>query len=134
MADREQVFVENTGLDDLINFVKKVAAPPSFLVTGKLESTLQEAFVQTQDQVHVISGRLKASGHTDTDFDGYTWTGEIKYGGRTGTPAYYAIYEMNRGGTRPDGTPHDWFTGLEVYDKKFEDAIDDHFKNAGKTS
>lgn len=128
MGDRTKVLIEAKGLDSLIKEIREMGSPPSFHVTGALESVLDAAFAKTQSQVHVISGRLKASGHTESDFNGKVWSGAIHYGGISGTPAYYAIYEMYRGGFHPDGTPHDWFAGLEVFDKAIEEAIDKHFE------
>jgi hypothetical protein len=117
-----------TGLDEMIDAMDALTKPPTPLTIAKLDAVLEEGYAMTQDQVHVISEELKLSGDTDSKFTGYSWQGAINYGGISDTPAYYAIYELNRGGARPDGTPHDFFTGLEVLDEKFEDAIDSYFE------
>jgi hypothetical protein len=122
------VKVYETGMDGLLKYVRKVAAPPTFHVTSGLEAALDACFAHTQAQVHIISGRLKASGFPESDLDGHIWEGSVNYGGVSGTPAYYGIYECYRGGTRPDGTPHDFFSGLEQFDSAFEAAIDAHFE------
>ena len=130
-TQRVGIHFETAGIDRMIAELEKVAQPPSFVVTGLLNSTLESIFELTQKRVHVISGRLKRSGRTATNFNGKTWEGQIFYGGPEGTPAYYAIYEMSRGGARPDGTPHDFFRGLENFDERFQAAIDEHFRGLG---
>lgn len=103
-----------------------------FEVTAGMEGALNAAFAKTQANVHVITGKLKASGMTNTDFDGRSWSGTISYGGPKGSPAYYGIYEQRRHGNRPDWAahpPHDMFAGLGAeFDPLFENAIDEHFK------
>lgn len=123
--------LEEKGLEAMIDAMRTLQKPPSFKVTAILEGNLASAFAKTQAQTHVISGRLKASGRTESDLRGHVWEGSILYGGPKGSPAYYAIYELNRGGTRPDGTPHDFFSGLEAFDKGFEKAIDEFFAGLG---
>lgn len=117
-----------TGLDEMIDAMDQLTKPPTPLTIAKLDGVLEEGYAMTQGQVHVISEELKLSGDTDSSLTGMHWSGSINYGGPTGTPAYYAIYELNKPGTRPDGTPHDFFSGLEVLDEKFEDAIDSYFQ------
>ncbi|WP_067429144.1 hypothetical protein [Nocardioides jensenii] len=61
-----------------------------------MDAVLEAAFIDTQAEVHVISGMLKESGdwssHTDENGD---YVGEISYGGAL---APYAIYELQRKG------------------------------------
>jgi hypothetical protein len=116
------------GLDEMIDALRQVQQP-SFVTTAKLEAVLKNAFAFTQANVHVDTEKLKLSGETETDFDGFVWEGTINYGSPIHDihHAYYAIYEMSREGTK-HGTPHDFFSGLEVFDAEFEDAIDSHFK------
>lgn len=128
MSSREARFQITGGdLNSMVDALKKVGTP-SFKVTASLEGELKVGFALTQAAVHVISGRLKASGHTETHFDGTNWTGSIIYGGPDGTPAYYGIYEMNRGGTRPDGTPHDFFAVLEPTLDRYREHLDNHMR------
>ena len=126
MAGRITYIVK--GLDEMIDAMDALTKPPSPATIAKLDAVLDAGFEYTQEQVHVISERLKISGGTDTKFDGRTWEGSINYGGVPGTPAYYAIYELNRSGDREDGTPHDFFSGLAMFDEQFEDAIDSFFQ------
>lgn len=119
--------------DPIKNWVKSIkgTAGPPHKVVGELEALLQSAFAETQASTHVITGSLKASGKTETDFDGEEWSGAIEYGGilwKTAAPGPpndpvdYAIFEMARGGE------HDFFGPLVAYDSKVEDAIMKHFK------
>jgi hypothetical protein len=82
-------------------------AAPIHRPVGEIETLFRVAFEATQAATHVITGSLKASGHTDTDVTEDSWTGRIIYGGPLfGAPApgppndpvEYAIYEMARGG------------------------------------
>lgn len=126
-----RITVFEKGLDDMIDAMDRVSHP-SFTATIGLERVLGEAYAHTQTQTHILTGRLKASGRTESDFDGRVWTGEIKYGGADyvvpgiwpdgGTTAYYGIYEKARGGQ------HDFMTGLEIYADKFGDAMTEWFK------
>lgn len=63
-----------------------------------LEAALITVFNATQAAVHVISGKLKASGRFSSSSNGEVWTGEIKYGGKE-YGVGYAWYEQRRGGT-----------------------------------
>lgn len=102
---------------------------PSFKLVHELELVLAAAFADTQARAHVITGSLKASGKTSSDFDGEDWKGEISYGGASAgpnNPVDYAIYEMARGGD------HDFFAGLPGYESKFESAIEKYLVPGGE--
>jgi hypothetical protein len=110
--------------------IRDTAGPPHRVVKD-LELMLASAFEVTQAATHVITGSLKASGKTESDFDGDEWTGAITYGGALWStpapgpakdPVVYAIYEMARGGD------HDFFGPLVAYEGKVEDIINKHFK------
>lgn len=133
-AREARVTVEVSGLDDLIRSFRALGKV-GFGAVGALERILAEQFAITQGQVHVISGDLKRSGHTASDFDGKSWTGSIIYGGRKGTPAYYAIYEMRRHGVKGPqtpgtghGTPHDFYSAVRGLDHLYEEAIARHIE------
>lgn len=134
MSRRVSVYItENpagVSVRDIINDMEDGAKPPSFKITSRLETTLGKAFAHTQAQTHIITGSLKASGHTASDFDGNMWTGTISYGGPLfGTPVPgppndpvdYAIYERARGGT------HDFFAGLDAYEQEVEEVVNEFF-------
>lgn len=106
------------------------AGPPHKPV-GKLEGVLAAAFAETQAATHILTGSLKASGKTDSDFDGDVWEGSITYGGvlwrapfpgPANDPVDYAIYEMARGGD------HDFFAPLAAFDGAVELILQEWFK------
>lgn len=114
------------GIDAMIDHVKRVGSPPKFPTIGALEQVTMQGLLATQAAVHIITGSLKASGRTETDFDGWTWEGAIVYGGPSGgapnDPVDYAIYELARGGT------HDWFSVLGGFEQQYLDAVEQHFE------
>lgn len=92
-------------------------AGPLHAPVGEMEVLFHAAFEETQAATHIITGSLKASGHTDTDVSENAWTGQIIYGGPLfGVPAPgppndpvdYAIYELARGGA------HDFLAPAEA--------------------
>ncbi len=100
---------------------------PNVKVTEKLEMALAEVFTISQAEVHVITGSLRGSGKTMSDFDGSEWSGQASYGGPSAgfpnNPVEYAFYEWRRGGT------HDFFGHASQVESKFGDAIvDGHLK------
>lgn len=109
------------GLREMTDSFRDVARP-GFETTTKLESALDATFADTQERVHRITNTLALSGEPDTHFDGDTWSGEITYGSKPDHDAYYAIYELARGGS------HNFFAGTTDYESRFEEAIDDHFR------
>lgn len=123
--------VTETGdtIDEWIADLSELEGPPH-KATIKFEALLHAAFVDTQARTHIITGSLKASGKTSSDFDGDVWEGTIEYGGALwGVPAPgppndpvdYAIYEMARGGE------HDFFGGLPGFEDQMGEIIDSLF-------
>jgi len=131
-VSRRVVFSSGTSLDEVIKELDRLGGPPGFKVVHELETVLKLAFLETQALTHVITGSLKASGRTSSDFSNEkVWEGEISYGGSLhraalpgppNNPVDYAIYEMARGDT------HDFFATLPAFDPMFEHAIDMHFE------
>lgn len=110
--------------------ISDLAGPPHKPV-GELEAMLATAFAITQAKTHVLTGSLKASGKTNSEFEDDVWTGEISYGGvlwktpspgPPNNPVDYAIYEMARGGD------HDFFAPLVAFDGVVEQILLDYFK------
>jgi hypothetical protein len=132
MADYEtirEVRVTDT-IDSWIARLEEAAKPESYKSTAALEALLAAAFADTQMRTHIISGSLKASGKTETDFDGDVWSGKIEYGGilwktqapgPPNDPVDYAIYEMARGGS------HDFFGGLIAFEERIPGILDVDF-------
>lgn len=118
-------------LDEIIKELQRLGGPPGFKVVTGLEAALAAAFEDTQARTHIITGSLKASGVTESDFSNeHVWEGSITYGGALhgapkpgppNDPVTYAIFEMARGGD------HDFFGHLPDFDHMFEEAIDKHF-------
>ena len=57
----------------------------------ELEGVLAATFAITEARVHVISGKLLASGHPTSEAAGDVWTGTLNY------DRYPGIYELARG-------------------------------------
>lgn len=112
------------GLQRMIRDIEQIGDRPRYRVIYGLESTLRAAFQDTQQRVHIITGSLRLSGRSESDFDGVNWMGEIVYGGPSAgpnDPVTYAIYEMARGGD------HDFMRGMPNFFEGFETAMMRHF-------
>lgn len=76
------------------------------------DDVTEEYFAASQDVVHVISGRLKASGDLDNWIESDRWRSEIEYS------APYAAFEFIRGGD------HDAMTrAYELVRDKWQDSV-----------
>lgn len=107
------------GIDEMIGYIAAVTHV-GYRTVGRLEATLHRAFEDTQERVHVVTGSLRGSGKTSSEFDGAGWAGVIEYGGSSSgfvnDPVEYAQYEMARGGD------HDFFAGLPLYEEQLLEA------------
>lgn len=94
---------------------------PSYRGVAHLENVLDRLFEETQRDVHVITGSLRASGKTSSNVREHVWTGEIIYGGSAPgfprSPVEYAVYERARGGS------HDFLSRISVLDDAFREAV-----------
>lgn len=119
--DTNVKFSSGRSLTDAIEHLEAIGkGSGTHKVTVGLEAALEAAFMETQSVVHVITGSLKLSGRTSSDFDGSNWTGTITYGGPSAgpnNPVDYAIYEMQRGGA------HDFMAGIPMFESNFDEAI-----------
>lgn len=124
------------GLKDFDKYLDKLGSGGShYEAVGALEKVLRAAYLETQALTHILTGSLKASGRTQSNYTkrgGGEWTGEIIYGGQLhrppapgppNDPVDYAIYEMARGGA------HDFFGTLPKYDPAFVKALDELFED-----
>lgn len=103
---------------------------------AKLESVLTTTFSVTEARVHVLTGKLRGSGHPSSEYVGGVWTGTLSYDRDPG------IFELARGPrkTRHHGGltdshfffdpvearwPGDWTTGdsFQMYTKTIEDFL-----------
>lgn len=89
--------------------------------TFALERILLENFAQTQADVHVITGYLKASGHPSSSYDGDVWEGTIHYVRKPG------IFELARRDTptlnHPEGGHGFFRSSYEETPARYEDAV-----------
>lgn len=128
MADDYQVVeVKGSVQHDFVDSLQKWSKGPDFKTIGKLEAVLDSAFAATQAYVHIITGSLKLSGKVESDYDGATgiWTGEISYGGPSGSvndPVLYAVYEQHRSGVKA-GTGHDFMTPVPAHYPLIDKAV-----------
>jgi hypothetical protein len=109
-------------------------------IVVQLDKLLESAYTASQMKVHIISGRLKASGHTTSTLVESVWTGEIVYdvkilpwtdkNGTTHTDKWtgmsYAWFEQRRGGSHDflsqadsimfgiDAMIHEWLAGTDL--------------------
>jgi hypothetical protein len=97
----------NVWLDGAGDELDRLARGPDARTIAAMEAALLTGFTITEHRVHVITGALLASGHPQTHFDKYTWTGEMDYAHDPG------IFELARGDAptrhHPDPGRHYFF-------------------------
>jgi hypothetical protein len=85
-------FYVAVDMEDVIKELDRLArGPGADGTTFRFESIWLEGFAATQARVHVLTGRLKSTGHPVTSSDGDSWTGEVDY------TRYPGIFELARG-------------------------------------
>lgn len=96
----------------------------------ELEVILATAFARSQQEVHVITGSLHASGTIESDLKDDIWKGEIEYGGPSlghkHDPVEYAEYEQRRGGS------HDFMASTYPLDSAYGRVVEAHVKGKKK--
>jgi hypothetical protein len=89
----------------------------------RLDSIVVGMFIQTQMDVHVQTGSLRASAKVNSHYEGMRWEGSIKYGGLAPggihNPVTYAEIEYLR------GDEHNFMRSLRYPSTRhrYEDAI-----------
>jgi len=88
--------ITSKGLDGAINHYESDSKTPIKYIEA-LDLELAKTLLKAKGLTHVITGRLKASGRSSSDWDGVTnvWTGTIAFGGRE-FGVDYAIFEQDR--------------------------------------
>jgi hypothetical protein len=86
MAEYFVVYLDGAGEE-----LDRLAKGPDAKTLAAMEAALLLGYSMTEAKVHVITGALKASGHPQSSFDRFTWTGEIDFARIPG------IYELARG-------------------------------------
>lgn len=118
------IYIEVEGIDNMIDAIERIETP-SWRLTSRLQSAHRLTFLDVQGKTHVITGSLKLSETTSTDYDGRTWEGHITAGGPSpgpNNPVNYAIYEMARGGE------HNFFRDIPLFYRLYEEAIMQHYR------
>lgn len=87
---------KSTGLDEMINFFEEKSKTPVKYIEA-LDAELAKTLVTATGVTHVITGRLKASGRSNSNWSSMTneWTGQITFGGQE-FGVDYAIFEQDR--------------------------------------
>lgn len=102
------MIVFSVDASDALKEVRRLRYPGGRL-RRELNDTLQELFFITQMDVHVDTGKLIESGHTESSKTVISWKGEITYDAYQPTsPKYnsYAWFEQRRPG-------HDYMAEVE---------------------
>lgn len=87
---------KSKGLDDMIIFFEEKKKTPIKYIEA-LDLELAKTLLKAKGMTHVITGRLKASGRANSDWNSITstWTGTITFGGEE-FGVRYAIFEQDR--------------------------------------
>lgn len=89
--------------------------------TFRLEQVMLWNFEAIQEDVHVITGQLKAGGRPESTFDGEEWTGTISF------PRHPGIFELARGNAptqnHPEGGHYFFRSSYEVTPERYEGVV-----------
>lgn len=103
--------------------LSQLAAGPD---TAGFEAAMLQGFMATSEHVHVITGGLKASGHTSSEYQADVWTGTIAFARHPG------IFELARKNTptanHPEGG-HDFFNEPDSGGHQFVDLVKQHIED-----
>lgn len=97
MSNRARIVRDNT-LDEWAEMLDRFDEPTQQDV-AQWRRVTERFFGRSQMHVHIISGRLKASGRTETHEEGKRIVGTVTYGGTPGVN--YAKYEFAKHGHDP---------------------------------
>jgi hypothetical protein len=116
MAVYVTVFLDGAG-DEL----DRLARGPGAETIAEMETALLEGYTLTEGRVHVITGRLLASGHPDSSFSGDAWEGVINFA------HYPGIFELARANAatrnHPEGGHYFFDPGGPIFEKKVRQAM-----------
>jgi hypothetical protein len=90
VADGEYFAVYLDGAGEELD---RLAKGPDGRIIAAMEAALMLGYSITEGRVHVITGGLKESGHPQSDFQQWVWSGEIDF------VRYPGIFELARGDT-----------------------------------
>ena len=108
--------------DELEAELDRLGNEPTLVTRANLDAVLAVGTALAKASTHVLSGALKASIGSDSDYvvATKTWKGDIYWGGPLpgpSEPVDYAYYERRRGGD------HDFVDVLKVLDRRWIAAI-----------
>jgi hypothetical protein len=86
MGEYFAVYLDGAGEE-----LDRLARGPDARTITAMEMALMTGFTLAEARVHVITGALKASGHPQSSFDKFTWSGEMDFDRDPG------IFELARG-------------------------------------
>lgn len=102
----------------------RLALGPVGETVARFDAALVSGYLTTESRVHVITGKLKTSGHPDSSFDGSTWRGEIDF------DRYPGIYELARGNAptmnHPEGMHYFFDPGGPDFLREVRQAVWDY--------
>ena len=86
MGEYFAVYLDGAGAE-----LDRLARGPDARTIAAMETALLTGYTITEGRVHWITGALRASGHPQSHFDKFTWSGEMDYDRDPG------IFELARG-------------------------------------
>lgn len=86
MGEYFAVYLDGAGEE-----LDRLARGPGARTIAHMEAALLLGYTLAEARVHVITGALKASGHPQSHFDKFTWSGEVDFA------RYPGIFELARG-------------------------------------
>lgn len=69
----------------------RLARGPGPEIIARMEAALLECYMVTEGRTHVITGALRASGHPQSSWQQWVWSGQVNYA------RYPGIFELARG-------------------------------------
>jgi hypothetical protein len=73
--------IRSHGLDAIIAEVDRLSKAPSERTIARLDASLQVAYDESESQIHLLTGRTRESGETNSSSHRGEWVGELRYGG-----------------------------------------------------
>lgn len=114
-------------IDSAMRELRRLDSGPPTAVVLELESVLGYQLAATKAVVHVKTGRLRNSGHPDSERTDTGWRGSVIYGNEV---AYYAQMEQQRrapAGGYPGGT-HDFMEPIETGGRAYTDVLEAYLR------
>lgn len=109
------MIIIHSDYSDMENELSRLESMPTPRMTANLNTALDLSLKTTKGQVHVLTGRLKASGKSQSKKNKNDWVGTFSFGGTE--VVHYAIYEKERDGT------HNFFSQVHLLRTLFVSAI-----------